>query len=159
MGGVIDTKLGIAVTPMPGKLELDIRVGCADNILYYNYRFMGKLRFKFADIEAIPFLEIHEITNSSDLEILTAHVTRLGKPIFRSLGRDGMQVDLSPNAVQILKDDRLAYNYCYQVYIDNEYQLLDRPSKWEKSGRLRQLNYVILFTIRNSGYSKKAVIW
>ena len=55
---------------------------------------------------------------------------------------------MNPNAVQTLEDDRLAYNYCCQVYIDNECQLFDRPSKWEKSGWLRHLNYIILFTIR-----------
>ena len=158
-GMVIDTELGVTVTPMSGKLEQGMRVGCVDDILYYNYRFMGKFQFKFADIDVIPFLEIHEITKNLGSEILTANITRLGKPNFRSLGRDGMQIDLSPDAVQILEDDRLAYNYCYQVYIDNVFRLLARPSKWEKSGRLRQINYVILFTIRDSGYSKKAVIW
>ena len=83
------------------------------------YRFMGKVQFMFADIDFIPFLEVHELTRNLGSEILTANITRLGKTNFRSLGRDGIQIDLSPDVVQILEDDRLAYNYWYQVYIDN----------------------------------------
>ena len=69
-----------------------------------------------------------------------------------------MQTDLSPSAVQILEDDRLAYNRCYQVYIDNVRQFLVRSSKWEKTGRLPQINDIVLFIFTDSGYSKKAVV-
>ena len=54
-----------------------------------------------------------------------------------------MQIDLSLNAAQILEDDRLAYNCCYQVYIDNVHQLLVRSSKWEKTGRLPQIKDIV----------------
>ena len=45
------------------------------------------------------------------------------------------------------------------MYIDNVHQLLVRPSKWEKTGRLPQINDIVLFTFTDSGYSKKAVVW
>ena len=37
------------------------------------------------------------------------------------------------------------------MYIDNVFRLLVRPSKWEKYGRLLQVNYIILFTVTDSG--------
>ena len=53
----------------------------------------------------------------------------------------------------------MIYNCWYQLYIDNVHQLLVRPSKWEKTGRLPQINDKVLFTFTDSGYSKKAVVW
>ena len=38
-------------------------------------------------------------------------------------------------------------------------QLLIRPSKLEKTGRLPQINDIVLFTFTDSGYSTKAVVW
>ena len=37
---------------------------CVDNILYYRYRFMDKTQFKFADLDLIPFLDVHEISGN-----------------------------------------------------------------------------------------------
>ena len=119
---------------------------------------MDKSPFKFADIDFIPFLDVHKITGNLGSEIITDNRIRLGRSNFRSLGGDGIQIDLSPDAAQILEDDRLAYNYWYQLYIDNVLQLLVRPSKWEKTGRLLQINYIVFFTVTDSGYSKKAVV-
>ena len=93
------------------------------------------------------------------LEIITANRIKLGRNNFRSLGGDGIQIDLSPDAAQILENNRLIYNCWYQLYIDNVHQLLVRPSKWEKTGRLPQINDIVLFTFTDSGYSKKAVVW
>ena len=45
------------------------------------------------------------------------------------------------------------------MYIDYVHQLLIRPSKWEKTGRLPQINDIVLFTSTDSGYSKKASVW
>ena len=66
---------------------------------------------------------------------------------------------MSNDAAKILENNRLIYNCWYQLYIDNIRQLLIRPRKWEKSGRLPQINDIILFTFTDSGYSKKAVVW
>ena len=114
---VMGTELGVTITPMSGTLEQGIRVGRVDDILHYNYRFLGELRVKFADVDAIPFLKIHEITKTPGSEILTANITRHRKLNFRSLGRECMQIDLSPDTAQILESDRLIYNYWYKLCI------------------------------------------
>ena len=116
-GMVTDAEVGVLVNPISLKLEQSMRVECVGDIPYYSYRFMGKSQFKFADIDFIPFLDIHEITGNLGSEILTANRIRLGKSNFRSLGGDGIQIDLSSDAVRILEDDRLAYNYWYQLYV------------------------------------------
>ena len=77
-------------------------------------------------------------TGNLGSEIITANRIKLGRNNFRSLGGDGIQVDLSPDAAQILENNRLIYNCWYQLYIDNVHQLLVRPSKWEKTGWLVQ---------------------
>ena len=90
---------------------------------------MDKTQFKFADLDFIPFLDVHEITGNLGSEIITANRIKLGRNNFRSLGGDGIQIDLSPDAAQILENNRLIYNCWYQLYIDNVHQLLVRPSK------------------------------
>ena len=64
-GMVMDTELGVRITPISGTLEQGIRVGRVADMLYYNYRFMGEFRFKFADSDVFTFLEIYEITKNS----------------------------------------------------------------------------------------------
>ena len=67
-------------------------------------------------------------------EIIIANRTKLGRYNIRSLeGGDGIQIDLSPDAAQILENNQLIYNCWYQLYIDNVHQLLVRPSKWAPS--------------------------
>ena len=49
-----------------------------DDILYYRSRFMDKPQFKFADLDLIPFLDVHEILGNlpvvlSDSPILYAY--------------------------------------------------------------------------------------
>ena len=68
-------------------------------------------------------------------------------------------MDLSTDAAKILENNRLIYNCWYQLYIYSIHQLLIRPSKWEKTGRLPQINDIVLFTFMDSGYSKKSVVW
>ena len=51
---------------------------CVDDILYYRSRFMDKTQFKFADLDFIPFLDVHEIGGNlqvvlSDSPILYAY--------------------------------------------------------------------------------------
>ena len=52
---------------------------CVDDILYYRSRFMDKTQFKFADLDFIPFLDVHEIVGNlpvvlSDSPILYAYI-------------------------------------------------------------------------------------
>ena len=52
---------------------------CVDDILYYRSRFMNKTQFKFEDLNAIPFLDVHEILGYlpvvlSDSSILYAYI-------------------------------------------------------------------------------------
>ena len=63
------------------------------------------------------------------------------------------------DAAKILENNRLIYNCWYQPYIDSIHQLRIRPSKWEKTGQLPQINDIVLFTFSDSGYSKKSVVW
>ena len=63
------------------------------------------------------------------------------------------------DAAKILENNWLIYNCWYQLYIYSIHQLLIRPSKWEKTGWLPQINGIVMFTITDSGYSKTAVVW
>ena len=59
------------------KSEQTKKFECVDDILYYRSRFMDKTQFKFADLDFIPFLDVHEITGNlpvvlSDSPILYA---------------------------------------------------------------------------------------
>ena len=52
---------------------------CVDDILYYRSRFMDKTQFKFADLDFIPFLDVHKISGNhpvvlSDSPILYAYI-------------------------------------------------------------------------------------
>ena len=52
---------------------------CIDDILYYRSRFMDKTQFKFTYLDAIPFLDVHEILGNlpvvlSDSPILYAYI-------------------------------------------------------------------------------------
>ena len=73
-------------------------------------------------------------TGSLGLEIITASRIKLGRNNFRSLGGDGIHIDLNQDAAKLLENNRLIYNFWYQMYIDSIHQLLIRPSKWEKTG-------------------------
>ena len=66
---------------------------------------------------------------------------------------------MSTDAAKILENNHLIYSCWYQLYIDSIHQLLIRPHKWEKTGRLPQVDDIILFTFTDSGYSKKATVW
>ena len=92
-------------------------------------------------------------------EIIIANRTKLGRNNIRSLGGEDIHIELSTDAVKILENNRVIYSSWYHLYIDSIYQLIIRPSKWEKTGRLPQINDRVLFTFTNSGYSKKAVVW
>ena len=98
-------------------------------------------------------------TGNLGSEIITANRIKLGRNNFRSLGGDGILIELNPDAAKILENNRLIYAAWYQLYIDNVHQLLIRPSKWEKTGRLPQIDDIVLFTFTDSGYSKKAIVW
>ena len=98
-------------------------------------------------------------TGNLGSEIITANRIKLGRNNFRSLGGDGIHIDLNTDAAKILENNRLIYNCWYQLYIDSIHQLLIRPSKWEKTGRLPQTNDIVLFMFTDSGYSKKSVVW
>ena len=137
---VMDTELGVTITPRSGTVEQGIRAGSVDDMLHYNDRLLGELPVKVADIDVIPSLELHEITKNSCSGTVIANTTRFGEPNFRSLMRDDIQIELSPDTAQILDNDQLIYNCWYQLYIDNVHQLLVRPSKWERTGRLPQIN-------------------
>ena len=78
-------------------------------------------------------------TGNLGSEIITANRIKLGRNNFRSLGGEGIHIDLSTDAAKILENNRLIYNCWYQLYIDNIHQLLIRPRKWEKSGRSLRL--------------------
>ena len=43
------------------KAEQTRRFEDIDDVLYYRSRFMDKTQFKFADLDFIPFLDVHEI--------------------------------------------------------------------------------------------------
>ena len=86
-------------------MEQGISVGSVDDRLHYNDRLLGELRVKVADIDVTPSLELHEITKNSGSEIVIANAPRFGEPNFRSLVRDGIQIDLSPDTAQILEND------------------------------------------------------
>ena len=73
-------------------------------------------------------------TGNLGFEIITANRIKLGRNNFRSLGGNGIHIDLSTNTAKILVNNRLIYNCWYQLYIDSIHQLLIRPSKLEKTG-------------------------
>ena len=98
-------------------------------------------------------------TGNLGSEIITANRIKLGRYNFRSLGGEGIRIDVSTDAAKILEKNRLIYRCWYQLYIDSIHQLLIRPSKWEKTGQLPQINDIVLFTFLDSGYSKKSVVW
>ena len=77
-------------------------------------------------------------TGNLGSEIITANRIKLGRNNFRSLGGEGIHIDLSTDAAKILESNCLIYNCWYQLY---------------------QINDIILFTFTDSGYSKKAVVW
>ena len=61
------------------KLEQIRKFECIDEILYYRSRFMDKTQLKFADLDFIPFLDVHEIVGNlpvvlSDSPILYAYI-------------------------------------------------------------------------------------
>ena len=142
----MDTELGVTSTPKSGTVEQGISVGSVDDMLHYNDRLLGELRVKVADIDVTPSFELHKLIKNSVSEIVTDTTTRFGELNFRSLVRRGTQIDLSPDIVQVLENDRLSYSCWYQLYIDYVHQLLIRPSNWEKTGRLPQINDIVLFT-------------
>ena len=75
-------------------------------------------------------------TGNLGSEILTANRIKLGKNNFRSLEGDGIQVDLSPVAAQILENNQFIYNCWYQLYINNVHQLLVNGRRLAGSLRL-----------------------
>ena len=87
-------------------------------------------------IHWIIFLLLRETLRLLATEIITANRIKLGRNNFRSLGGEGIHIDLSTDAAKILENNSLIYNCWYQLYIDNIHQLLIRPRKWEKSGWL-----------------------
>ena len=52
---------------------------CIDDVMYYRSWFMDKTQFKFADLDFVPFLDVHEITGHlpvvlSDSPILYSYI-------------------------------------------------------------------------------------
>ena len=98
-------------------------------------------------------------TGNLGFEIITTNRIKLGRNNFRSLGGDSIHIDLNTDGPKILENNRLIYSCWYQLYIDSIHQLLTWLSKWEKTGGLPQINYIVLFMFTDSGYSKKSVVW
>ena len=96
-------------------------------------------------------------TGNLGSEIITANRIKLGRNNFRSLGGEGIHIDLSNDTAKILENNPLIYNCWYQLYIDSIHQLLIRPSKWEKSGRLPQNDDIILFKFTDLGYLNRSL--
>ena len=82
---------------------------------------------------------------------------KLCRNISRSLGAEGIHIDLRTDAAKILENNRFIHRCWYQLYLDSIYQLLIRPCKWEKSGQLLQIDDILLFTFTDSGYPEKAI--
>ena len=93
------------------------------------------------------------------LEIIFANRTKLGRDNIRSLGGEDIYIELSTDAVKILDNNRLIYSSWYHLYINSIYQLIIRPSKWEKPGQLPHIDDIILVMFTDLGYSKKSVVW
>ena len=111
-------------------------------------------------LDNLPIAKCNETsTGNLGSEIIAANRIKLGRNNFRSLGGDGVHIDLRTDAAKILENNRMIYSCWYQLYIDSIYQLLIRPRKWEKSGRLPQIDNIVLFMFTNAGYSKKSVVW
>ena len=110
------------------------------------------------DVEIVDYM-LHHDSRSLGSKMEAANLVRFGESECRFLLRKGMQIDLSPSIAQLLMNNRLTHNHWYQLYIDNVHQLLVRSSKWEKIGRLPQINDIFLFTLTDLGYSEKAVAW
>ena len=84
------------------------------------------------------------VTGNLGSEIITANRIKLGRNNFRSLGGEGIQIDLSTDAAKILENNRLIYSCWDHLYIDSIHQLFIRPRKWETTGRLPQVDDIIL---------------
>ena len=52
------------------------------------------------------------VTGNLGWEIITANRIKLGRNNFRSLGGEGIQIDLSTDAAKILENNRLIYSCC-----------------------------------------------
>ena len=61
-------------------------------------------------------------TGNLGSEIITANRIKLGRKNFRSLGGDGIHIDLNTDAAKILENNRLIYICWYQLYIDSIHQ-------------------------------------
>ena len=104
-GVVMDTELGVKITPTSGTVEQGISIVSVDDMLHYNDRLLGELRVKVADIDVTPSFELHKLIKNSVSEIVTDTTTRFGELNFRSLVRRGIQIELSPDTVQVLEND------------------------------------------------------
>ena len=74
------------------------------------------------------------VTGNLGSEIITENRIKLGRNNLRSLGGEGISIDVNTDIAKVLENDRPIYNAWYQLYIDSIHQLLIMPSKWEKTG-------------------------
>ena len=88
-------------------------------------------------IDNLPIAKGNAMTTGNlGSEIITAHRIKLGRNNFRSLEGEGISIDVSTKTAKILENNRNIYHAWNQLFIDCIHQVLIRPSKWEKTGRL-----------------------
>ena len=69
-------------------------------------------------LDNLPIAKINAtVTGNLGSEIITANRIKLGRNNFRSLGGEGIQIDLSTDAAKILENNRLIYSCYYQLYM------------------------------------------
>ena len=137
--------------PVPGRVGVDLLI-YSGNLGWYR-----SLRVVPSDSPIVK----GNTTAIGDIgsEIIIANRTKLGRDNIRSLGGEDIYIELSTDAVKILDNNRLIYSSWYHLYINSIYQLIIRPSKWEKPGQLPHIDNIILVMFTDLGYSKKPVVW
>ena len=75
------------------KSEQTKKFECIDDVLYFRSRFMDKIQFKLADLDFIPFLDVHEITGNlpvvlSDSPILYSYIMMIHLSRIQHAGED-----------------------------------------------------------------------
>ena len=133
-----------------------IKIGTRDHIFMTALQWVTLFSKVVNKLDNLPIAKGNEtLTGNLGSKIITANRIKLGKNNFRTVADDGKSIDLSTDAAKVLENNRNIYRAWYQLYIYSIHQLLIRPSNLEKTGQLSQINDIVLFTLSDSGYSKK----
>ena len=93
-------------------------------------------------------------------EVLTPNRVKIGRNNFRPMSGGGIDLKMSSNLRNLMDRNQEIYKLWFRLYIDSIHLFMLRPSLWQASGRLPEVDDVVLFVFKEDvSQNKKYGEW